>query len=164
MRRAPIGPLGRSISVYASPGPYISKQRSSNALTIIFDTWPKTLADTAAWTGFAKANERSRVTRVGLAAAPSGADGLVVCAPGPGRVPAGDCADAGWNLHTVSSALNNGVDEAATACGAESEPDVTGAMTGVCTHLDGLVRLECYLAHVAFLKGEEADGELDVHI
>ena len=121
MHSAPIGPLGRPISVYASPGPYISKQRSSNAFTIIFDTWPKTLADTAAWTGFAKANERSRVTRVGLAppglagsAAPSA--GSRFCAARDGEAGCGDCLDAGWKRQMVLRDLKSGVEDAATAC------------------------------------------------
>ncbi len=47
------------------PGPYTSKQRSSNALTIILETCPKNAAETAAWTGLANAKDKSRVTSVG---------------------------------------------------------------------------------------------------
>ena len=73
------------------------------------------MADTAAWTGFAKANDRSSVTRVGL---PSpAAIGVLLCAAcgDNAAVGWGDCAEAGWNRHTVFNDLNKGVDDAATA-------------------------------------------------
>jgi len=51
--------------IYSLPGPYTVEQRSLNALTIIVDTFPKNVLETAAWIGFANANERSSETSVG---------------------------------------------------------------------------------------------------
>ena len=87
-------------------------------MTIIFDTWPKTLADTAAWTGFAKAKVKSNVTRVGPEAPRVAVPDATVGFPAESKAPVvecGDWAEAGWNRHTVSRALKSGVDDAATA-------------------------------------------------
>lgn len=70
------------------------------------DTCPKNLADTAAWTGFANANSRSKVTIVG---------------PSPDEDAAflegsKEFGNAGWNLQIVLSVLSNVVDDEATAC------------------------------------------------
>lgn len=114
---------------YLLPGPYITKHRSSNALTICLDTCPKNAADTVACTGFANANDRSRVNSVGPEwsaeirwcdvdgedeADKLGADVFW----GGGRplvLGCGDRGEAGWKRHVVVSVLNSGVDDDATA-------------------------------------------------
>ena len=59
-------------------------QRSSNALTIIPDTFPKKAPETAACRGFANANERSRERSVGPASLESVTLVLVAALAGVG--------------------------------------------------------------------------------
>ena len=87
-------------------GPYTLKHSSSNALTIIVDTWEKNAPDTLAYNGFANANLRSRVTSVETLA--SGSDAPWGCAQWfEGYV--------GWKCQVVSSVSNREVVEDATA-------------------------------------------------
>jgi hypothetical protein len=86
-------------------------------LTINVDTFPKKAPETAAWMGFANENERSSERSVG----PTSSEWmlnpvLAGCGAAEVTVP-----DAGRNRHVVSSVLNKGVADAATACHAKNK-------------------------------------------
>ena len=75
------------------------------------------MEETAACTGFANANDRSRVTRVGLAF-PKRAESLVVSgvsARGGSLAGCDDLVEAGWNRQVVIKVLNSGVEDDALA-------------------------------------------------
>jgi len=84
--------------------PYTSAHRSSNALTISFETCPKNDDETAACTGLANANARSRLASV---AADFG-ERSDVRPPGEATVLSGAVS----KRQVVLSSLNSGVDEA----------------------------------------------------